>query len=69
MTNSSENDPVWQAALDWVLCAQRQPLDAATAASLSTWLAQDPAHGQAYEKASRVWLLTGLIPPSQNESE
>lgn len=69
MTNSSDNDPVWQAALDWVLSAQQQPLDAAAASSLAAWLAQDPAHGKAYEKATRVWLLTGLIPPSKNESE
>lgn len=66
MTNSSENDPVWQAALDRVLAAQRQPLDAQAASSLAAWLAQDPAHRKAYEKAARVWLLTGLIPPSEN---
>jgi ferric-dicitrate binding protein FerR (iron transport regulator) len=62
MTNSSDNDPVWQAALDWVLSAQQQPLDAPAAAALAAWLAQDPAHRKAYEKATRVWLLTGLIP-------
>lgn len=64
MTSSRENDPVWQAALDWVLSAQQQPLDAQTASALAAWLAQSPAHQTAYEKASRVWLLTGLVPPS-----
>lgn len=69
MTNSRENDPVWQSALDWVLCAQRQPLDAETASALAAWLAQAPAHRKAYEEASRVWLLTGLVPPADNERE
>lgn len=69
MTNSRENDPVWQAALDWVLRAHKQPLDANSASALAAWLAQDPAHRKAYEEASRVWLLTGLVPPSENHGE
>lgn len=69
MTNSRDNDPVWQAALDWVLRAHRQPLDAQTASSLTTWLEQDTAHRKAYEEASRVWLLTGLVPPAENQDE
>lgn len=69
MTNSSDNDPVWQAALDWVLRAQHRPLDAPAASSLAAWLAQDRAHRQAYDKAARVWLLTGLVPPSDHEGE
>ncbi|MTV36740.1 DUF4880 domain-containing protein [Duganella radicis] len=64
MTTSRENDPVWQAALDWVLSAQQHPPDAATATALAAWLAAAPAHRIAYEEASRVWLLTGLVPPS-----
>ena len=64
MTNSRDNDPVWQAALDWVLRTQRQPSDAAAAAALADWLARDPAHRKAYEEASRAWLLAGLLPPS-----
>jgi ferric-dicitrate binding protein FerR (iron transport regulator) len=63
MTSSRENDPIWQAALDWVLSAQQQPLDASAASSLAAWLAEAPAHRTAYEEASRVWLLTGLVPP------
>ena len=64
MTSSRENDPVWQAALDWVLGAQQQALNPQTASALAAWLAQSPAHRAAYEEASRVWLLTGLVPPT-----
>lgn len=67
MTSSRENDPVWQAALDWVLSAQQQPLDAHAASSLAAWLDAAPAHRTAYEEASRVWLLTGLVPPSAKD--
>ncbi len=69
MTNPRDNDPVWQAALDWVLRAHAQPLDATTASSLSAWLERDPAHRKAYEEASRVWLLTGLVPPAEEQGK
>ncbi|HVK93783.1 MAG TPA: DUF4880 domain-containing protein [Noviherbaspirillum sp.] len=64
MTDSRQNDPVWQTALDWVLRTHEQPLDADAAAALAAWLNQDPAHRAAYEEAARVWMLTGLVPPS-----
>lgn len=67
MTNPRNNDPVWQAALDWVLRAQL--LDAETAPALAAWLERDPAHRKAYEEASRVWLLTGLVPPAADPGE
>ena len=67
MTDSRQNDPVWQAAVDWVLRAQEQPLDPGTTAALTAWLAQDPAHRAAYEEAARIWLLTGLVPPSEDD--
>ncbi|KQV59749.1 MULTISPECIES: DUF4880 domain-containing protein [unclassified Duganella] len=69
MANSRDNDPVWQAALDWVLRAHAQPLDAATAPALAAWLEQDPVHRKAYEEASRVWLLTGLMPPAADRGK
>ena len=67
MTDTPEHDPVWQKALDWVLCTHRQPLDADTASDLAAWLDEDPAHRQAYDEAARVWLLTGLVPPADDE--
>jgi transmembrane sensor len=29
---------------------------------LLAWLEEDPANRAAYEEASNVWLLTGLVP-------
>lgn len=68
MTDSRQNDPVWQTALDWVLRAHGHPLDPEATAALNAWLAQNPAHCAAYDEAARVWLLTGLVPPSENDS-
>lgn len=65
MSNPRANDPIWQAALDWVLA----PPDSRSAAQLQDWLARDPAHRQAYEEARRVWLLTGLLPPASDDPQ
>lgn len=69
MTDSRENDPVWQTAVDWVLRVHESSLDPATTAGLTAWLAQDPANQTTYEEAARVWLLTGLVPPSEDDGK
>lgn len=67
MTNKNElpPDPVWDKAWAWV---QRQhearQTDGDVHAELAHWLSEAPAHRKAYEKASRLWLLSGLLPPS-----
>lgn len=70
MTEEHEDDPVWQAAWNWV---QRQHdherFDDAAMSELVAWLKQDPAHRTAYNKASRLWLLSGLIPPKMQDDE
>ncbi|HSI49095.1 MAG TPA: DUF4880 domain-containing protein [Ideonella sp.] len=38
-------------------------LPAAEQAALVAWLNQAPGHGAAYERASKVWLMAGLVPP------
>lgn len=53
--------------MDWVLRTHEQPLDPQVTAALNAWLALDPAHRAAYEEAARVWLLTGLVPPSEDD--
>lgn len=65
MKQSGEQaDLVWNIAWSW---ARRQPLqgDAELAAlnELACWLAADPAHRKAYQKACKLWLLAGLVPP------
>lgn len=54
-------DPVWQEALDWLLRVQAHPNDAGVQVQLNTWLAQAPAHQQAYRKAERVWQLSAQL--------
>lgn len=57
-------DPVWDAAWSWVMRQhERESFDAGAEAELARWLAADRLHRQAYDKASRLWLMAGLVPP------
>ena len=67
MTDSQREDTVWQTAVEWVLRKHESPLDTAAEKELIAWLKKDPAHRAAYEEASHVWLLTGLVPRSDEE--
>lgn len=68
MTDSRQHDPVWQAAVDWVSRTHGHPPASEAMAALNVWLAESPAHRRAYEEAARVWLITGLLPPSEDGS-
>jgi ferric-dicitrate binding protein FerR (iron transport regulator) len=41
----------------------RDTFDDAARDEMTTWLAADPAHRRAYDKAARLWLLAGMVPP------
>jgi transmembrane sensor len=71
MDATNPADQHWQTAMDWLLrqhesdlAAQQDGAPAAAPAGLAEWLAADPALRAAFREASRVWLLTGLVPPS-----
>lgn len=64
MSTSEHHDPLWQIAWDWVLREHEQSLDADTQADLIEWLKADPTHRKLYDEACRLWLLVGLVPPS-----
>ena len=70
MTEEREADPVWQAAWMWV---QRQHdherFGDAAMAELVAWLKRDPAHRAAYNKAAKLWLLSGLVPPADTPGD
>lgn len=51
-------------ALDWLLRVQQAPDDAQLRAALVQWCAADSANAQAYDKAERVWRLTGQLAPA-----
>ena len=65
----NNEDPVAAAAIGWVMALHDAPDDAAVRDALAQWLAADPAHRTAYAQARRVWLLTGLLPPSATDDD
>lgn len=69
MTDPGNNDSTWQAALGWVMAAHEAPADERVREQLAAWLAADPAHRAAYEEASSIWLLTGLVPPAGDAAD
>lgn len=71
MDATNPADKHWQTAMDWLLrqhesdlAAGQEGTPAAQPAGLAEWLAADPAHRAAFAEASRVWLLSGMVPPS-----
>ncbi|GKT25816.1 DUF4880 domain-containing protein [Acidovorax sp. SUPP3334] len=57
-------DPHWAVAWDWVQREHdREHFDAAAREEMTRWLADDPEHRKAYDKAARLWLLAGLVAP------
>ncbi|KWT65995.1 hypothetical protein APY04_2582 [Hyphomicrobium sulfonivorans] len=51
-------------AIDWLLRLQDKPNDAALRRAFAQWLAQSPAHADAWQKASRGWDALGTAPPA-----
>lgn len=62
------SDPAWQAALDWHLRLHAQPRDGALHAAFNTWYGAQPAHARAWQRAQRVWHLSGALatPPAKH---
>lgn len=58
-TGARPKDPVWEAALDWLLRVQQNPHDAEQQHALHHWLQDSPEHQRAYRKAEKVWRLSG----------
>jgi ferric-dicitrate binding protein FerR (iron transport regulator) len=69
MASGDAPESIEQAAIGWVMALHDAPDDAQVRESLAAWLAADPAHRAAYAEARRVWLLTGLLPPTTTEAE
>lgn len=68
MANTEHEEKVWHAAVDWVI-REHESLSPVELKELIDWLNMDPAHREAYDDASRLWLLTGLVPPSDAPSD
>lgn len=54
---------MWQAAWRWVQREHEQSLDEAQRDALLRWRDEHPSHRLAHDQASRLWLLSGLVPP------
>ena len=52
-------NPVWEAALDWLLLIQQNPHDRELMNRLNDWRLCTPEHDAAYRKALKVWRLSG----------
>lgn len=64
MTSADRESCRRDQALDWLLRLQQAPHDAQLRAELARWCASDVANAHAYEKAERVWRLTGQLAPA-----
>jgi ferric-dicitrate binding protein FerR (iron transport regulator) len=67
VTEPQWEDQVWRTAVEWVI-RSHGTLGPADLKELSKWLKAHPFHQEAYEEATRLWLLTGLVPPSNPPS-
>ena len=63
-TKPAAQDPLWDEAWAWLMRQHEQGAhDGDTAAGLARWLAASPDHRKVSEQASRLWLLSGFVPP------
>ncbi len=61
---NSDQDSAWKEAWAWVIKEhENKTLDKVMQREFEKWLTADSAHKLAYEKASRLWLFAGLVPP------
>ena len=68
MSDSHGEDIAWKTAVEWIMRKHTSPLGAVAEEELLAWLEKDSANRAAYEEASHLWRLTGLVPRS-NEPE
>ncbi|PUA29926.1 MAG: hypothetical protein B0W54_05120 [Cellvibrio sp. 79] len=61
---NSNHEAVWNDAWSWVIkqheCNNPDP---DMQRKFARWLTADPSHKLAYEKANRIWLFAGFVPP------
>ncbi|MEQ9557168.1 MAG: FecR domain-containing protein [Rhodospirillales bacterium] len=57
-------DPHLEQAMDWLLRVTEAPDDRALRAALDQWLAADPAHRRAFDRAGRAWQVLGDAAPA-----
>lgn len=58
-STETDDDRIWNEALDWLLLMQARPEDQRLKAAFDAWRAANDAHAAAFAEATHVWLLTG----------
>jgi transmembrane sensor len=61
MSASERRDPVLETAMDWLLRVHDAPSDPLLRAQLEAWIAADPLHAQAWDRARRSWQKLGDV--------
>lgn len=62
------DDAVWQVAFDWLMREHEEMLSAEDRETLHAWLAASSQHRRVFHEAERLWLLTGMIPCSDERN-
>jgi len=60
---------IQEAAADWLIRCRAQPTDAALAAALAQWCAEDPAHARAFARVERAWEIVGEIGATERPAD
>lgn len=68
MDNDSGDDAVWQVALDWLMREHEESLSDTDREAFHAWLAASSQHRRVFHEAEQLWLLTGMIPRSDERS-
>ena len=64
LESNKNDDPVWNTAWAWVTRQHsREGLPEDELRNLVKWIDADAAHRANYERAAKLWLLSGLVPP------
>ncbi|WP_079210551.1 FecR family protein [Brucella pituitosa] len=58
-----ETDPVYRKALEWFVLLQDKTVSADDRHAFSVWIASDPAHRIAYERAQTLWQRFDAVKP------
>lgn len=58
-----ETDPVYMKALEWFVLLQDKTVNADDRHAFSVWIASDPAHRLAYERAQKLWQRFDTVKP------
>ena len=68
MDNDSGDAAVWQTALDWLMREHEGALSNDDHEALHAWLEASSQHRRVFHEAERLWLLTGMIPRSDERN-